>query len=391
MSDRGQPPRLAQREAAQVKRGQTPIDLAICVGVLCAGLLGLGVEAGFAAESDRGRQAFEQICATCHGADGRGGPGEQNLRVPMPDFTDCAFASREPDADWLAVTHEGGPARGFSPVMPPYGTSLDAETLQLVIAHVRKFCTDERWPAGELNLPRAQITEKAFPEDEAVVELAANAEHESSAELALIYEKRIGPRAQLEVAIPFALEEDASGSRQAGLGDLALGVKYALWHSKQRGGIVSVAGELVVPTGERDRGLGGGTVVLEPSLLWGQLLPRDFFLHAQLLGEFPTRGDRGEDEAQLRLALGKSFFEDRGFGREWAPMLELVTTRVFARGEPDFEVDLAPQLHLALNRRQHVRLSLGARVPLTQTRERPVRALLYVLWDWYDGGLADGW
>jgi hypothetical protein len=59
--------------------------------------------------------------------------------------------------------------------------------------------------------------------------------------------------------------------------------------------------------------------------------------------------------------------------------------------EPDWEADLAPQLHLSLNRRQHVRLSLGARVPVTQTHDRPVRGLLNLLWDWYDGGLAEGW
>lgn len=363
--------------------------LDVSLAVLCAAWLAAG--AALAGQAERGREAFEQICATCHGVDGKGGPGEQNLQVPMPDFTDCAFASREPDADWYAVAHEGGPVRGFSALMPPHGASLGPETLQLVIAHVRTFCTDARWPAGELNLPRPQITEKAFPEDEAVSEVAFDAEHETDAELALIYEKRIGPRAQLELTLPFALVEDASGSQQAGLGDVALGAKGTLWHNKQHGGIFSVAGEVVLPTGERDRGLGDGTVVLEPSLLWGQVLPRDFFLHGQLVGELPTRGDRGDDEIQLRLALGKSFFQDRGFGREWAPMLEVVTARVFARGEPDWEVDLAPQLHFSLNRRQHVRASLGARVPVTQTDERPVRALLYLLWDWYDGGLSEGW
>jgi len=363
--------------------GLTPI------GHLVAVLLVLQLSAS--AQPDRGREAFEQICATCHGLDGKGAPGRENLRVAMPDFTDCAFASREPDADWLAVAHEGGPARGFSPLMPPHGESLGAETLEAVVAHLRTFCTDARWPAGELNLPRAQLTEKAFPEDEAVVEFVANAEHESAAELALVYEKRIGPRAQLELELPLALAEDASGSRQAGLGDVALGAKVALWHSKARGEIVSIAGEVVLPTGERDRGLGGGTTVLEPSVLFAKLLPADAFLQAQLLGEFPTRGARGDDELQLRVALGKSFFEDGGFGREWAPICELVATRVFARGEPDFEVDAAPQLHVALSRRQHVRLSLGARIPLNRTRERPLRALLFVLWDWYDGGFTEGW
>ncbi len=339
---------------------------------------------------DRGRDSFEEICATCHGADGRGAPGRQNLQIDMPDFTDCAFASREPDTDWLAVAHEGGPSRGFSPLMPAHGESLGGETLELVIAHVRRFCADRRWPRGELNLPRPQLTEKAYPEDELVIEGAASLEQDRAATTELVYEKRFGPRAQLELGLPLALQEDASGSRLAGLGDVALGAKYALWHDLERGGIVSLASEVVVPTGERRRGLGGGTVVLEPSLLWGQLLPGDGFLQAQLLGEFPLNEDRGDPEAQLRVALGRSFFEGR-FGREWAPMLELIGTRVFARGSRDFEWDAVPQLQVALNRRQHVRLSLGVRLPLDDAGERPTRALLYLLWDWYDGGLTDGW
>jgi hypothetical protein len=353
----------------------------------------IGTSLRAAESAERGREAFEQICATCHGVDGKGAPGRANLQMEMPDFSDCAFASREPDADWLAVAHEGGPARGFSPVMPPHGEALGRETLELVIAHVRTFCRDARWPRGELNLPRPQLTEKAFPEDEAVVEFAANLDEETSATSALVYEKRIGPRAQLELAVPFELQEDASGSDLAGLGDIGVGVKYALWHDLERGGIVSVLGEVITPTGDRERGLGGGTVVIEPALLWGQILPRDAFLQAQLLGEFPLREERGDPEAQLRLALGKSLFEDGGFGREWAPMLEFVAARVFARGAPnEWEFDLAPQLHVALNQRQHVRASLGVRVPVGATAgPRPTRVLLYLLWDWYDGGLTDGW
>jgi hypothetical protein len=308
----------------------------------------------------------------------------------MPDFSDCAFASEEPDADWLAVAHEGGPARGLSPLMPPHGASLGKDVLQLVIAHIRTFCRDTRWPPGALNLPRPQLTEKAFPEDEAVAAVAFNANRETSASLELAYEKRLGARGQLELALPFALEEVAGGSRQAGLGDVAVAGKLALWHSQRS--IVSVQGEVALPTGDRDRGLGDGTVVLEPSLLWARILPRDFFLHGQLLGSFPTRGDRGNDELRLNLALGRSFAANRGFGRLWAPMLEVTTTRVFAGGgASDWECDLAPQLHLTLSRRQHVRASLGVQVPVTQTQQRPVRVLLYVLWDWRDGGLTEGW
>jgi hypothetical protein len=367
------------------------VKLAPALRIAALALAALGVaRVAHASEADpRGRETFEQVCATCHGVDGKGGPGRENLHVAMPDFSDCAFASEESNADWLAVAHEGGPARGLSPLMPPHGASLGEDVLQLVIAHIRTFCRDARWPPADLNLPRPQLTEKAFPEDEAVATVAFNANRETSASLELAFEKRIGMRGQVEVGVPFALQEVVDGSRQAGLGDVALAGKFALWHSPKS--IVSVQGEMALPTGERDRGLGEGTVVLEPSLLWAHVLPRDFFLHGQLLGEFPTRGDRGDDELQLRLALGRSLAANGGFGRQWAPMLEVATTRVFARGAPDWECDLAPQLHVALSRRQHVRASLGVQVPVTQTHERPVRALLYVLWDWRDGGLTKGW
>ena len=40
---------------------------------------------------------------------------------------------------------------------------------------MRGFCTRTSWPRGELNLPRALITDKAYPEDEAVITTTVNA------------------------------------------------------------------------------------------------------------------------------------------------------------------------------------------------------------------------
>ena len=34
---------------------------------------------------------------------------------------------------------------------------------------------------------------------------------------------------------------------------------------------------------------------------------------------------------------------------------------------------------------------LGVRIPATNTSGRPVQILVYLLWDWFDGGLRDGW
>lgn len=62
---------------------------------------------------------YLESCATCHGPDGRGAPGmPPEFAALLPDFTDCSFATREPDVDRMAVSHGGGPARAFSPIMP---------------------------------------------------------------------------------------------------------------------------------------------------------------------------------------------------------------------------------------------------------------------------------
>lgn len=50
-----------------------------------------------------------------------------------------------------------------------------------------------------------------------------------------------------------------------------------------------------------------------------------------------------------------------------------------------------PQLQVTLSRRQHVLLNVGVRIPLTHTGARPTRVATYLLWDWFDGGLLEGW
>ncbi len=44
--------------------------------------------------------------------------------TPLPDFTDCSFATPEADADWIAVVHGGGPVRAFDRRMPAFGEAL---------------------------------------------------------------------------------------------------------------------------------------------------------------------------------------------------------------------------------------------------------------------------
>jgi hypothetical protein len=87
--------------------------------------------------------------------------------------------------------------------------------------------------------------------------------------------------------------------------------------------------------------------------------------------------------------VGASFTEGR-FGRTWSPMVEILGVRELSTGAPS-EWDLLPQIQVTLSKRQHVMASAGVRVPLTQTSSRPTRLLFYLLWDWFDGGILEGW
>jgi len=343
-----------------------------------------------------GRELYMAACSSCHGVNGRGEAQSQvGFELPLPDFTDCNFASREPDADWNAITHDGGPARGFSRIMPAYGDALTAGQMDLIMAHIRTYCGNDDWPAGELNLPRLLVTEKAYPEDEAVYSLGMNAEGQGLVSNKIVYEKRFGARNQYELIVPFGWrEQESPGSGQAGnwlggLGDIAIGAKRAFFHSSRTGSIFSAAGEIVLPTGDREKGLGKGTTVFEPFVSFGQILPSEFFFQSQAGLELPTDTDRAVREGFWRFSLGRSFTQGR-FGRSWAPMFELLGARELVEAEP-VQWDIVPQFQVTLNRRQHIMASFGVRLPLTDSGTRDTQLLFYLLWDWFDGGFFSGW
>ena len=346
------------------------------------------------AMSARGQQTdaalYEAACAACHGSDGRGKTqAELAFAVPVPDFTDCDFAVREPDSDWSAIAHRGGPVRGFDPLMPAFEDSLSTAEIAQILAHIRTFCTDERWPRGEFNMPRALFTEKAFPEDEAVITTTVITEGLDSISHEFLWEQRFGPLNQMEIKIPIT-RADLGGAEgwQSGAGDLAIGVKHVLRHDFNRGAILSVGGELVLATGDETRGFGRGSTVFESFVLYGKLLPNDTFVQLQGILEFPTDSSL-DDELVVRGAYGKTWTADRPFGRAWTPMIEVLGARGLDGGSTEWAV--APQVQVTLNKRQHVIASAGFRVPVTERGARSTEFVFYLLWDWFDGGVLEGW
>ena len=233
---------------------------------------------------ETGEDVYRAACVSCHGADGRGAPRNSvAFDTRLPDFTDCSFATKEPDGDWSATIHNGGPARGFSPIMPAFRDALTGDQIDNVIAYMRGFCRSKAWPSGDLNFPRALITEKAFPESEVVVTSAFNANRTSGNGTTLIIEKRVEAGGQIEVALPYWYTKESPGPWMHGFGDAAIGYKQMLFHNNERGSIFSVAGEVIAPTGDPAKGTGGETGVFETFAAFDQALPHDTFV------QFPHR------------------------------------------------------------------------------------------------------
>lgn len=315
-----------------------------------------------------GASVYEVACAACHGSDGKGMPRTVvGFAQELPDFTDCGFATPEPTADWFAVVHEGGPIRGLDRHMPAFGEALSADQIARVVGHVTSFCADVTWPRGDLNLPRSMFTEKAFPENEALLTASIDKRtREMGAEF--IYERRLGKRNQFEFAVPFT---------GGGIDDVALAFKRTLHASPAGGRIFSAGTEFIVPRG-----------IVEPFALFGQAIGSTGFFQAHAGVELPVDNAEGGREAYVRTAFGASVLADRGFGRAWTPMVEVLWARPQGAAA---EWDVVPQMQVTLSKLQHVAVSGGVRIPVTQRRERGPEVAAYLLWDWFDGGFFEFW
>jgi cytochrome c553 len=338
-----------------------------------------------------GRVLFQENCAACHGANATGDrkPSDIGFAFKMPNFSDCSFANREADLDWSSSIHRGGRARAFPRMMPAFDQALSDDEIDAVIAYLRSKCEKSGWPRGEFNLPLAMFTEKAFPEDEVLNITSFNTSGQHAMTSTSIFEKRIGATSQLEVNLPISNLVGPSGHSEYGIGDMGVAWKQNLLADVESGSILSLLGEVVLPTGNAAKGLGDGTFSFETHALFAQLLG-DYFLQADVFGAYPA-GKGLPNEAHGNFAFGRTFAEDDGWGRSWSPQLELLTTQAFASGEK-LQWDIVPQIQVSLSRRQHILASFGERIPLNDRGpDRQPQFLFYLIWDYYDAGLLEGW
>jgi cytochrome c553 len=119
------------------KRG-TMWKIIIKHGVLVATSVLLLSLVAASARGQEAKQLYEQTCAACHGASGKGdGPTGQALQ-PKP--ADLATALRGKDEAYLTkVITEGGTGVGKSPMMPGYQGVFSDEQIQGLIQYMKGF------------------------------------------------------------------------------------------------------------------------------------------------------------------------------------------------------------------------------------------------------------
>ncbi|MBV9611806.1 MAG: hypothetical protein JO091_05010 [Acidobacteriaceae bacterium] len=243
-----------------------------------------------------------------------------------------------------------------------------------------------------MNLPLAEVTEKAYPEDEEVITGSVNAKGAPGSTYHIIHEQRFGERNQIEVDVPVEFVRPVRGLWYGGLGDPTIGLKRVLLAKMQResGSIFSLFGGVVLPVGNRAHGLGSGTTTFETFAAFGQLFPKYFFVQAQGGADLPVNTKKSPQNVFFRTAVGKGLAEKGGLGRLWTPMVEFVASRDLMDGART-DWDVVPEFQVTVSRRQHIRFNTGVSIPATNTAGRYPQLLFYVLWDWQDGKLTEGW
>jgi len=359
---------------------------------LCLLLTVLPLLAQTGIQLDTGEHIYHSACIACHGADGAGTPkviaGFEPPKT-FPDFTRCDQTTAEPNTAWKDVIIHGGPARGFSQIMPSFAEALSAEQIDMVVKYMRGFCKNPHWPRGELNLPLPLNTEKAFPEDEVVLRTSINARGVPGVTTHVVHEQRFGVKNQIEVDVPITFQ-DQNHVWHGGVGDSVLGLKRVIFSNLRSGSILSMQGEVIFPVGNREKGLGSGVTTFGMFAAFGQLFPTNTFVQLQGGADLPTDTKTAPQSVFWNTAVGQSIVANKGLGRMWSPMVEFLAARDLTTGA-NTNWDVVPQMQVTISRRQHIRGSIGFRMPVNNTAGRQRQVMFYLLWDRADGSLLEGW
>jgi hypothetical protein len=163
-----------------------------------------------------------------------------------------------------------------------------------------------------------------------------------------------------------------------------------MFSSLRTGSILSLQGEVVAPTGNQSRGLGTGTTTFGTFAMFDQLFPTNTFIQFQGGANLPVDTGKAPQNVFWNTVLGQSLAADHGLGRLWSPMVEALASRDLVTGAKT-DWNILPEMQVTISRRQHIRGNVGVSFPVNNTVGRPRQLLFYILWDWADGRLNEGW
>ena len=87
----------------------------------------------------KGKEKYNQICASCHGPSGKGdGPAAAALDPKPRNLSDAKYVSTISDEQLFKTVKEGGASVGKSPLMPAWGSVLSDNDIWNVIAYLRQ-------------------------------------------------------------------------------------------------------------------------------------------------------------------------------------------------------------------------------------------------------------
>lgn len=343
----------------------------------------LAVEAGDVL--DRGADIFKTNCTTCHGLAGYPDPESplvKSLGVLPANFSDPLFNSREPSSDWKIVITHGGPALGFSEMMPAFGESMSADDIDAVLVYIKTLGGEHDYPDGDLNLFLPIRTKKAFPEDEWVWKQRYTSQDGDNAwRNVLEYEFRIGRRGQ---GI-FEITNEVQGG-DTNFGYFEPGYKHVLKHDANAGFILTAAAQLGVPLRSKNNWL------FLPYLAVGKILSDKWTFQ----GHGRLKLDLEDSDKHVAEFAGIVHWVDAPRPRWVYPALELVAEVPFERGsganqKSAVQWSVLPQARIGLNKRGNIALNAGVELPLNDHDRYDWRAYVYFIWDFADGGLLEGW
>ena len=109
------------------------------VSVLAFAVMTCAAPARAGGDAAKGAALYTQLCAGCHGKDGRG--GAHTFMPHVDTLTKKGYIDQMPDEYLAFVIAEGGEAAGKSAYMPAWKSKLSDQDIQTIVAHIRSLPT----------------------------------------------------------------------------------------------------------------------------------------------------------------------------------------------------------------------------------------------------------